>query len=167
VSRIGHTRDGGLDLRRTTLAFLAGAALGIPATAADVPGSGIEPALSADFGSPLWLSASLGIRIPLGGPGTARGLLVQVQPGVGGGALNVGFVPVSFRAQGVQAIGVGVKARLLRTWGTPWGTEPGVTYAGFEAGAAMGVKLAAGLLWKVGSGSGDDRVWTWSVGLGL
>jgi hypothetical protein len=154
-------------LRRTILAVLVGAALAIPAVAAEQPGHGVEPALNVEFGSPLWLSANLGVRVPLGGPGTARGLLVQAQPGLGGGALTVGFAPVSFHAQGTQAIGLAVKARLLRTWGSPWGTEPGVTYAGFEAGVAMGVKLGAGLLWKVGSGPGDDRIWTWSVGIGL
>jgi hypothetical protein len=154
-------------LRRTILALLVGAALGPPATAAEAPVSPVEPALNVEVGSPLWLSANLGLRVLLGPPHTARGLLLQVQPGVGGGALNVGFVPVSFYAQGTQAIAFGVKARLLRTWGSPWGTEPGRTYAGFEAGIAVGVKLAAGLLWKVDSGPGDDRIVTWSVGFGL
>jgi hypothetical protein len=154
-------------LRKTLLALLAGATLGAPAAAAKRPESPVEPALNVEVGSPLWLSANLGLRIPLGPPHTARGLLLQVQPGVGGGALNVGFVPVSFYAQGTQAIAFGVKARLLRTWGSPWGTEPGRTYAGFEAGIAVGVKLAAGLLWKVDSGSGNDRIVTWAIGVGL
>jgi hypothetical protein len=127
----------------------------------------VEPALSVELGSPLWLSANLGIRLPLGEPGLGRGFLLQAQPGIGGGALNLGFVPVSFYAQGMQAISFGVKARLLRTWGSPWGTEPGRTYAGFEAGAALGVKVAVGVLWKVDSGPGDDTIVTWSVGLGM
>ena len=92
---------------------------------------------------------------------------MQVQPGLGGGSLNLGFVRVSFHAQGMQAIAVGVKARLIRTWGSPWGAEPGRTYAGFEAGVAVGVKLSVGLVWKVDSGPGDDRIVTWSVGLGM
>lgn len=152
---------------RTVLGLVAAAALAGPAIAAEPPAPAIEPAFNVEAGSPLWLSANAGIRVPLGGPGTVRGLLLQVQPGVGGAALNVGFVPVSFYAQGTQAIAVGVKARLLRTWGSPWGTEPGRTYAGFEAGIAVGVKLAAGLLWKVDSGAGEDRIVTWSIGIGL
>jgi hypothetical protein len=154
-------------VRRTILALLVGAALGSPAAAAEAPVPPVEPALNVEAGSPLWLSANLGLRVALGPPHTARGLLLQVQPGVGGGALNVGFVPVSFYAQGTQAVAFGVKARLLRTWGSPWGTEPGRTYAGFEVGIAVGVKLAAGLLWKVDSGPGDDRIVTWSIGIGL
>jgi hypothetical protein len=139
---------------------------GAPA-AAESAGAGVEPALNVEFGSPLWLSANLGIRVPLGASGVGRGLLLQVQPGIGGGALNLGVVPVSFYAQGTQAIAFGVKGRLLRTWGSPWGTEPGRTYAGFEAGVAVGIKLAAGVLWKIDSGPGDDRILTWSVGLGM
>jgi hypothetical protein len=154
-------------VRRTILALLVGAALGSPAAAAEAPVPPVEPALNVEAGSPLWLSANLGLRVALGPPHTARGLLLQVQPGAGGGALNVGFVPVSFYAQGTQAIAFGVKGRLLRTWGSPWGTEPGRTYAGFEAGIAVGVKLAAGLLWKVDSGPGGDRIVTWAIGLGL
>ena len=128
----------------------------------------VEPALSVEFGSPLWLSANLGIRVPLGESG------LRSRPPAAGAAghrrlcaLNLGFVPVSFYAQGTQAIAFGVKARLVRTWGSPWGTEPGRTYAGFEAGAALGVKVAVGVLWKVDSGPGDDTIVTWSVGLGM
>lgn len=154
-------------MRKTILTFLLGAALGTPAAGAEASGSSVEPALNVEVGSPLWLSGNLGMRVPLGESGYGRGLLVQVQPGVGGGALNVGLVPVSFHAQGMQAIAIGVKVRLLRTWGSPWGTEAGRTYAGFEAGVAVGVKLAAGLLWRVDSGPGGDRIVTWSVGLGL
>lgn len=155
-------------MKPTILALLAGAALAaVPARAEEPAGGRLEPALNVEFGSPLWLSANLGVRVALGEAGTGRGLLLQAQPGVGGGALNVGFVPVSFYAQGTQALAIGVKARLVRTWGSPWGTEPGRTYAGFEAGVAVGVKLAAGVLWKVDSGPGDERIFTWSVGLGL
>jgi hypothetical protein len=154
-------------LRRTLLALLVGGALGSPAAADETRVSPVEPALNVEAGSPLWLSANLGLRLRLGPPHTVRGLLLQVQPGVGGGALNVGFVPLSFSAQGTQAIALGVKARILRTWGSPWGTEPGRTYAGFEAGFAVGVKVAAGLMWKVDSGPGEGRIVTWSIGLGL
>ena len=155
-----------MTLKKTLLALLAGLAV---TASADEPAErpSVEPALNAEVGGPLWLSANLGIRVPLGASGYGRGLLLQVQPGLGGGSVNVGLVPVSFYAQGTQAIALGVKARLLRTWGSPWGTEPGRTYAGFEAGVAVGVKLAVGLMWKVDSGPGDDRIVTWSVGLGM
>jgi hypothetical protein len=141
-----------------------------PPAATDAELSRVEPAFNVEFGSPLWLSANAGIRIPIGGllgKGYGHGLLLQVQPGIGGGAVNLGWVPVSFAAQGTQAIAVGVKARLLRTWGSPWGTEPGRTYGGFEIAAAVGVKLSVGYLWKVDDGPGDDHVFTWGVGIGM
>jgi hypothetical protein len=155
-----------LKLKTTILALLAGVAVG--ASASEGPDRPrVEPALNVEVGGPLCLSANLGIRVPLGESAYGRGMLLQVQPGIGGGAVNIGLVPVSFHAQGMQAIAVGVKARLLQTWGSPWGTEPGHTYAGFEAGVAVGVKLAVGLMWKVDSAAGEDRIVTWSIGLGL
>jgi len=141
-----------------------------PPAATDAELSRVEPAFNVEFGSPLWLSANAGIRVPLGGllgKGYGHGFLLQVQPGIGGGAVNLGWVPASFGAQGTQAIAIGVKARLLQTWGSPWGTEPGRTYGGFEVAAAVGVKLSVGVLWKLDDGEGDDTIVTWGVGLGM
>jgi len=141
-----------------------------PSAATDAELSRVEPAFNVELGSPLWLSANAGLRVPIGGllgKGYGHGLLLQVQPGIGGGAVNLGWVPASFAAQGTQAIAVGVKARLLRTWGSPWGAEPGRTYGGFEVGVAVGVKLSVGYLWKLDSGEGDDHLFTWAVGIGM
>jgi hypothetical protein len=138
-----------------------------PAPAAPVS-SAVEPAFAVELGSPLVASANLGLRIPFDrNQGYGHGLLLQVQPGLGGGALNLGWVPISFAAQGAQAIAVGVKARLLRTWGSPWGTEAGCSYGGFELGLAVGAKASVGVLWKMGSARGRERIVTWGVGLGF
>jgi hypothetical protein len=155
-----------LELEKTLLALFAGVAL---AAAADEPNERqpIEPAFNAEIGSPLRLSGNLGIRVPLGASGYGRGILLQVQPGLGGVAANIGFVPVSFYGQGAQLIAVGVKARVLRTWGSPWGTQPGRTYAGAEAAVVVGVKLAVGAMWKLDSGAGRATIFTWSVGIGM
>jgi len=129
----------------------------------------VEPALSAEWGSPLRLSANLGVRIgsAAAGEGTGRGVLLQVQPGLGGGALNVGFTPFSLSAWGAQAVGVAVKARLVRSWGSPAGIEPKETFGGVELEAAWIVKVSFGVLTRLGSGSGKATVFTWSVGVGL
>ena len=130
----------------------------------------VEPALSAEFGSPLKLSANLGVRIGAnheGEPGAGRGFLLQVQPGLGGGALNVGWAPVALPAWGTQAIGFAVKARLLRSWGSPLAVEPKQTFAGLEVEAAWIVKVSFGFLQRLQSGSGKATVFTWSVGVGL
>lgn len=130
----------------------------------------VEPALNAELGGPQKLSANLGLRVPAGSEasrGYGSGVVFQVQPGIAGGSLNVGFVPVSFAAQGTQAISAGVKARLLRTWGSPWGADPDRTYAGLEAAVVIGVKASVGVLWKLGSEAGRRTVVTWGVGVGF
>ncbi|HEY6553506.1 MAG TPA: hypothetical protein VI669_09130 [Vicinamibacteria bacterium] len=131
--------------------------------------AGVEPALSAELGSPLRLSANLGVWIgsTKDGPGMGRGFLLQVQPGIGGGALNVGFTPVALPGFGTQGVGVAVKARLLRSWGKPWAIEPNQTFAGLEFEAAWIVKVSLGVLQRVGSGPGKATVFTWSIGVGL
>lgn len=139
-----------------------------PAAPAPAP-SGLEPALNVEAGGPQWLSANLGFRValPKNGVDGGRGLLFQVQPGIGGIALNVGYAPVTFEGNRLQAVGVALKARLLRTYGSPLGTEPGRTYAGVEGAVAIGVKLSAGVLWKLDDGEGKDTLFTWGIGLGL
>jgi len=131
----------------------------------------VEPALSVEVGSPQKLSASLGIRIGTVGEGEAdygKGFLLQVQPGLGGGAVNLGWAPVALPAWGSQAVGVVVKARLLRSWGDPWSIEPGQTFAGAEVGVAWIVKVSVGVLARVSSGGeGRKTVFTWSIGVGL
>jgi hypothetical protein len=127
-----------------------------PPAATDAELSRVEPAFNVEFGSPLWLSANAGIRIPIGGllgKGYGHGLLLQVQPGVGGGALNLGWVPVSFAAQGTQAIAVGVKARVLRT-GSPWALSR--TYGARGRGRGRR-KVAVGVLWKLDPAAGTTR----------
>src|SRR5512147_2165828 len=53
---------------------------GPPPAATDAELSRVEPAFNVEFGSPLWLSANAGIRLPLGGllgKGYGHGLLLQ------------------------------------------------------------------------------------------
>ena len=152
--------------KRTGLAILAALLLAGPAWAE------VEPALSAEVGSPLKLSANVGIRIaPAVGEDEAdygRGFLIQAQPGLGGIAVNVGWVPVALPAWGTQAVGLGIKARYLRTWGDPWGgIEPDQDYVGGEVALAWIVKISAGVLTRVSSGGGNKTIFTWSVGVGI
>jgi len=133
----------------------------------------VEPALSAEVGSPLKLSANLGIRIGIGTVAvdetdSGRGLMLQAQPGLGGMAFNVGWTPVALPAWGTQAVGFAVKARYLRSWGDPWGgLEPDQDYLGGEVALAWIVKVSVGVLTRLGSGGGSRTTVTWSVGVGL
>jgi hypothetical protein len=133
----------------------------------------VEPALSAEVGSPLKLSGNLGIRIGIGTVAvdetdSGRGLLLQAQPGLGGIAFNVGWTPVALPAWGTQAVGFAVKARYLRSWGDPWGgLAPDQDYVGGEVALAWIVKVSVGVLTRVGSGGGPGTIVTWSVGVGI
>jgi len=131
----------------------------------------VEPALSLELGSPQKVSANVGIRIGLVKEGESdygRGLLIQLQPGLGGGAVNLGYAPVALPAWGSQAVGFVVKARLLRTWGDPWAIEPDQTFAGAEIGVAWIVKVSLGFLTRVSSGGeGKKTAFTWTIGVGL
>jgi hypothetical protein len=131
----------------------------------------VEPALSAEVGSPLKLSANVGVwvgHVGEDGAEQGRGFLLQAQPGLGGIAVNLGWTPIALPAWGTQAVGFVIKARYLRTWDEPWGgLEPGQDYVGGELALAWIVKLSAGVLTRVGSGEGKDTVFTWSVGVGL
>jgi opacity protein-like surface antigen len=152
---------------RPRVACLAALLIAALASAADAE---VEPAFNAEIGGPQKLSANLGIRIPAGSEaarGYGRGVVFQVQPGIAGGSVNLGWMPLSFAAQGTQALGVGVKARLLRTWGSPWGADADRTYAGVEAAAVIGVKASVGVMWKLGSDTGRKTIVTWGVGIGF
>jgi hypothetical protein len=159
-------------MRRSRLARhrVAVALAGLLPVSAAMARAEVEPALTAELGGPQKLSANLGIRIPTGSEtarGYGRGFVFQVQPGIAGGSVNVGWMPLSFAAHGTQALGAGLKARLLRTWGSPWGADPDRTYAGFEAAAVIGIKASVGVLWKLGSDTGRKTVVTWGVGIGF
>ncbi len=131
----------------------------------------VEPAFSVEVGSPLKLSGNIGIRIGTvkkDGSDYGRGFLLQAQPGLGGIAFNVGWAPVALPAWGTQAVGLAIKARVLRTWGDPWGgLEPEQTYAGGEIALAWIVKISVGVVTRVSSGEGKKTIFTWSVGVGL
>jgi hypothetical protein len=130
----------------------------------------VEPALSLELGGPQKLSANLGFKLGAtkkDASEVGRGFFFQVQPGLGGGAVNIGFSPVGLAGWGTQAVGVVVKARLFRSWGDPWTIEPDQTFAGVEIGAAWIVKVSVGVLQRVESGAGKATVVTWSVGVGL
>jgi hypothetical protein len=151
--------------KKTGLTILALVLVVVPASAE------VEPALSAEVGSPLKLSANVGLwvgHVGKDGAEQGRGFLLQAQPGLGGIAFNLGWTPLALPAWGTQAVGFVVKARYLRTWGDPWGgIRADQDYVGAELALAWIVKVSAGVVTRVGSGEGKDTVFTWSVGVGL
>jgi hypothetical protein len=119
--------------------------------------------------SPQVISASAGVLIgeierpPDAGPKThlPHGLLLQVEPGLGGGKASVGY------ATGLLPYAAaGVKASILRTWGPTLFAEPRCTYVGVEAEATFFVKLGIGVMARVAGTSDSARVML-TGGIGL
>ena len=139
------------------------------------------------FGGPLGASATLGLLHGLGAdvaedservnavcaapiPHCAHGFLLQADAGTGGGKLSLGLgararvESEDFRG----AVGLDVRLSVARTWGSPIGTEPDLTYVGPELGFSIvhvGVNL--GVLWRVSGHGGSTAVFSWGLGARL
>jgi hypothetical protein len=103
-------------------------------------------------------------------PHCAKGFLLQADAGSGGGKLSLGLGARArvedrdFRG----TVGLGLKASLVRTWGSPIGTEPGLTYLGPELDlAVVRVNLTLGVLWRLSGHAGPSALFSWGVGFGL
>lgn len=103
-------------------------------------------------------------------PHCAQGFLVQADAGSGGGKLSLG---VGARAhvedEGFRGtVGVALRASLVRTWGSPVGTEPDLTYLGPELDlSVVRVNLTLGVLWRLSGNAGPSALFSWGLGFGL
>jgi hypothetical protein len=103
-------------------------------------------------------------------PHCAQGFLFQADAGSGGGKLSLG---VGARARVDEedfhgTVGVGLKASLVRTWGSPIGTEPDLTYLGPELDlSVLRINLSLGVLWRVSGSTGSSALFSWGLGFGL
>jgi len=103
-----------------------------------------------------------------------RGPFVEVEPGLGGGKLSVGWTRVTgstdLSGSFLKAafIGVAYKLTLLRTWGDNGWVSGNRTYAGFEIGLPVArANLGLGVLARVDGGDGRRWTVTGSVGWGF
>ncbi len=103
-----------------------------------------------------------------------RGPFVELEPGLGGGKLSVGWARVtgttnrsgSFLNAGY--IGGAYKVTVLRTWGDLGWVEKGRTYAGVELGVPVAhANLGVGLLYRVDGGEGGRWLVTGGAGWGF
>jgi hypothetical protein len=103
-------------------------------------------------------------------PHCAQGFLFAAGAGSGGGKLSLG---VGARARVEEedfrgTVGVALRAALVRTWGSPIGTDPGLTYLGPELDLSIiRVNVSLGVLWRVSGHGGKSALFAWGVGFGL
>jgi hypothetical protein len=100
----------------------------------------------------------------------AGGFLVEAAAGSGGGKLSLGL---GARARVDEedfrgTVGADLKLSLTRTWGSPIGTDPGLTYLGPELDLSIvRVDVTLGVLWRVAGQGGKSAVFSWGLGIGL
>jgi hypothetical protein len=141
------------------------------------------------FGGPLGVQATVGLLHGLGAdvqerddhsrvkavcavpiPHCARGFLLEVGAGSGGGKASLGIGGhARVEEEGFHgAVEANFKLSVARTWGSPIGTEPNLTYLGPELGlAVMHVGLDVGILWRVSGQGGSSAIFSWGLGLRL
>ena len=91
-----------------------------------------------------------------------RGILLQIEPGVAGGKLGIGYG----RKEGTG--GDAIKAVLLRTWGDPVLADENATYVGLEASVSVfALRLGLGPLYRVTDVDEDDSRWSSILGIGM
>jgi len=93
--------------------------------------------------------------------------LLELRPGLDGGALSVGWFPVAVGVSGYQFAGAGLRATLLRTWGTPAGVARDRTLGGLELSVAWVVKASVGVLRPLDARGPRATLLTWGIGFGL
>jgi hypothetical protein len=148
---------------------------------------GTQFAAGIGFGGPLGAAASVRILHGLGAdvregedrvkavcavpiPHCAQGFTFQADAGSGGGKLSLG---IGARARVEEpdfrgTVGVGLRLSLARTWGSPIGTDPGLTYLGPELDlSVLRVNLNLGVLWRVSGEGGASALFSWGLGFGL
>ncbi len=103
-------------------------------------------------------------------PHCARGFTVDASAGSGGGKLSLG---IGARARVNEedfrgTVGVGLRLALARTWGSPIGTDPGLTYLGPELDlSVVRVNVTLGVLWRASGQGGASVLFSWGLGFGL
>ncbi len=150
-------------MSRTHAWLLVVGLLALPAVAAEEGAEprGWTPTFGVYWASPQRVSMSLGILMTPHEPDREKsGILLQAEPGLGGGKLNLGW--------GVRykVIGYSLSLSALQTWGNPDGLESGQTYAGleYEIRALLGAK--AGFYSHVG-GDDEEHDWLFTYALGV
>jgi len=103
-------------------------------------------------------------------PHCAQGFTFQADAGSGGGKLSLG-VGARARVEDQDfrgTAGVGLRVSLARTWGSPIGTEPDLTYLGPEIDLSIiRINLNLGVLWRVSGHGGSSALFSWGLGFGL
>ncbi len=124
------------------------------------------PCAMTRYSTPLKLGFVLGIsKNYLQGRQQFHGPFFQLEPGFGGGKINLGYRAGAYHF--IPLFNIGLSGSLLHTWGNPLGDiEPNQTYAGLElSGAVYVVGLNSGVFRHI-AGDDDQNDWIITIGAG-
>lgn len=125
----------------------------------------ISPAFGLHYGSPMRISAALGVILDVDVK-SLDGILMVVEPGQKGIEYSVGFLKMIGRF----GSGVSVRASALHTFSDPWEANPQSTYVGGELHwmVLLGVGGRAGLFKRVSGTPGEhDTLGTLGFSIGI
>jgi hypothetical protein len=103
-------------------------------------------------------------------PHCAGGFLLDAEAGSGGGKISLGLgANAKVQSEDFRGtVGAGLRLSLAQTWGSPIGTEPGLTYLGPELDLyVVRIGLNLGVLWRVAGEGGSSALFTWGLGFRL
>jgi len=135
------------------------------------PGHGyvppVLPCISLRYSTPVKISAAFGLTfLRRMENGSYDGVYFQLEPGFGGGKVNVGYKYGEYRF--TPALRASLGTSILFTWGSPLsGVERAQTYVGIEGAIGYFVlELSGGVFRRTaGYGHGDD--WIYNIGAGI
>jgi hypothetical protein len=147
--------------------ILIGLAHGVIPDAPVVPrGTTVFPCAMTRYSTPLKLGWVVGVSLnrPVGSS-CYHGPFFQLEPGFGGGKINLGYRCGEYNF--VPIYSIGVSGSILRTWGNPLGdVEPDQTYVGGELSVALVILgFNAGAFRHI-SGDDTDHEWIMTLGVG-
>jgi hypothetical protein len=113
--------------------------------------------------SPQRSAISLGTFIPLGRNGPS--LLLQAEPGYGGGKLNIG---IGSAVAGIITAGGALKASLLHTWNDPVNVPVDQTYLGVELELmCCFINGSIGAYRRIDGDEGEEWIISSGIGIGF
>jgi hypothetical protein len=133
---------------------------------AQSPGVQLFPCAMVRYSTPVKISGVLGVSFNrMIGHGDYHGFFVQLEPGFGGGKVNLGYR--LGRTQFMPLWNIGLSASILRTWGNPLDdVAPDQTFAGLELSGAVSVLGVNFGVFRHLAGDDEEHDWICTIGVG-
>jgi hypothetical protein len=129
--------------------------------------SQLFPSAMVRYSTPIKVSGVLGlVFMKLHGHNSYSGFFTQIEPGIAGGKISVGYRYGEYHFMPIYNIGLALS--VMQTWSNPLqDVEGGQTYVGLELVGALSMVGLNGGVFKHIAGDDEDSDWIYSLGIGL